>query len=116
MLTGRKGLVLGVANKRSIAIACARSCAERGALVGLTYQGERFEEGARQLAGTLPGPSATAPLFACDVTKDEDLANLVEHFWNKTAKTFLLDPADPLLAACLVTHSGAIVHPHLKPS
>ena len=43
-----------------------------------------------------------------------NLCNLVEHFWNKTAKTFTLDPADPLLAACLVTHGGAICHPSLQ--
>ena len=38
-----------------------------------------------------------------------NLANLVEHFWNKAAKTFTLDPADPLLAACLVTHGGVVM-------
>ncbi len=78
MLTGRKGLVLGVANKRSIAMGCARSCAERGAKVALTCQSERFEEGARALAATLPGESANAPVFRCDVTRDEDVAALAD--------------------------------------
>ena len=79
MLTGRKGLVLGVANKRSIAIACARSCAERGALVALTYQGERFEDGARQLAAGLPGASGSQAVLRCDVSNDQDLQALADH-------------------------------------
>lgn len=74
MLNGRKGLVLGVANKRSLALACARACAERGAQIALTCQGPRFEEGTRELAATLPGPRA--PVFLCDVTKDEELDSL----------------------------------------
>lgn len=78
MLVGRKGLVLGVANKRSLALACARSCAERGASVALTCMGARFEEGARELAATLPGESARAPVFLCDVTRDDDLESLSE--------------------------------------
>lgn len=78
MLTGLKGLVLGVANKRSLALACARACAERGARVALTCQSPRFEDGARALAASLPGESASAPVFLCDVTRDEDLAALAE--------------------------------------
>lgn len=78
MLNGKKGLVLGVANKRSLALACARACAERGARVALTCQSERFAEGARELAASLPGESARAPVFLCDVTRDDDLAALAE--------------------------------------
>ncbi len=78
MLIGRKGVVLGVANKRSIALACARSCAQQGAEVLLTCQGERVEDGVRLLAAGLPGPSADLPVVRCDVTKDEDLAALAD--------------------------------------
>lgn len=78
MLEGRKGIVLGVANKRSLAWACAKSCAERGAQVALTYQNERFQETVQNLAATLPGPSATIPLIRCDVTRDEDLAGMAD--------------------------------------
>src|SRR5688572_8839271 len=77
MLDGKKGLVLGVANKRSLAWACARSCAERGARIGLTYQGERFADTARQLAGSLPSKDGAEPLtLQCDVTKDAEIASL----------------------------------------
>ena len=78
MLKGRKGIVLGVANKRSLAWACARSCAALGAEVALTYQNERFQETVRELASTLEGPSATIPNIRCDVTRDEDLTGLSE--------------------------------------
>jgi NAD(P) transhydrogenase subunit alpha len=43
-----------------------------------------------------------------------NLGNLVDHFWDKQAKTFGLDPANPLLAACLVTHGGAICHETIR--
>jgi enoyl-[acyl-carrier protein] reductase I len=78
MLNGKKGLVLGVANKRSLALACARACAERGARVALTCQSERFAEGTRELAAGLPGESAGAPVLLCDVTRDADLAALAD--------------------------------------
>lgn len=86
MLVGRKGLVLGVANKRSLALACARSCSERGARVALTCQGPRFEEGVRELARSLPGESSHAPVFTCDVTRDDDveaLGEMVRTQWGK---------------------------------
>lgn len=72
MLEGKKGLILGVANKRSLAWAIARSCAQRGAQVGLTYQGPRFESGVRELAATLPC-GADTPLFTCEITQQADI-------------------------------------------
>jgi len=76
MLEGKNGLVLGVANKRSLAWAIARSCASRGAKLCLTYQGPRFEEGARELAATLPS-SADAFVSPCEITQESDVAALV---------------------------------------
>lgn len=72
MLQGKKGLILGVANKRSLAWAIARSCAQRGAQVGLTCQGPRFEAGMRELAATLPS-GADTPLFTCEITQQADI-------------------------------------------
>jgi NAD(P) transhydrogenase subunit alpha len=43
-----------------------------------------------------------------------NIANLVEHFWDKTAKSFKLDPANDILKECLVTHSGVICHERLR--
>jgi enoyl-[acyl-carrier protein] reductase I len=69
-LTGKTGLIVGVANKRSIAWAIAEAVAARGARVALTYQGERLEENVRELAATLADP-VVMPL---DVTSDEQIA------------------------------------------
>src|SRR5262245_117104 len=66
MLDGKRGLILGVANKRSLAWAIARACAARGARLAVTFQGPRFETGVRELAATLPASADTA-VFPCDV-------------------------------------------------
>jgi len=66
---GKRGLVLGVANRRSIAWAIARQLADGGASLAFTYQGERIEKGVRELADSVDSPLVTA----CDVRSDEDL-------------------------------------------
>nr|MBP8273734.1 SDR family oxidoreductase [Acidobacteriota bacterium] len=53
VLTGKVGLIVGVANKRSIALAIAQAADAEGAKLVLTYQGERLEENVRELAATL---------------------------------------------------------------
>ena len=50
---GKRGLILGVANKRSIAWAIAQQLAEGGASLAFTYQGERIEKSVRELADTV---------------------------------------------------------------
>jgi enoyl-[acyl-carrier protein] reductase I len=65
MLEGKVGFVLGVANKRSIAWACAQACAAEGAKMAFTYQGDRLKENVEELAGTL-NDSLVVP---CDVTE-----------------------------------------------
>ena len=67
--SGKRGLVLGVANRRSIAWAIARRLAEGGASLAFTYQGERIEKSVRELAETVASPLVTA----CDVRADDDL-------------------------------------------
>jgi enoyl-[acyl-carrier protein] reductase I len=47
---GKRGLVLGCANRRSIAWAIARELAAGGASLAFTYQGERIEKSVRELA------------------------------------------------------------------
>ena len=69
ILEGKKGLILGVANKRSIAWGIAKAAAREGARLALTYQGERLEENVRELAAELKEPA----ILPCDVTRDEDL-------------------------------------------
>jgi enoyl-[acyl-carrier protein] reductase I len=67
--SGKFGLVVGVANKRSIAWAIAQATARRGARLALTYQG-RFEEHVHDLSqGLDPAPL----VLPCDVTSDADI-------------------------------------------
>ncbi len=71
---GKRGLVLGVANKRSIAWAIARRLADEGAQLAFTYQGERIEKSVRELADSVSSPLATE----CDVRSDEDVVRVVQ--------------------------------------
>ena len=72
-LTGRHGLVVGIANKRSIAWAIASAAAAAGARLAVTYQGERLEENVRELAGGLTDPL----ILPCDVTNDGQIADVM---------------------------------------
>lgn len=67
--TGKNGLIVGVANKRSIAWAIAQATAARGARLALTYQ-DRFEEHVTELAQSL-GPTTLA--LPCDITSETDI-------------------------------------------
>ena len=59
MFEGKRALVLGVANKRSIAWAIARRLADGGAQLAFTYQGERIEQNVRDLAESVSSPLVT---------------------------------------------------------
>jgi enoyl-[acyl-carrier protein] reductase I len=71
---GKRGLVLGVANKRSIAWAIARRLAEEGAQLAFTFQGERIEKSVRELAESVSSPLVTE----CDVRSDDDVVRIVQ--------------------------------------
>jgi enoyl-[acyl-carrier protein] reductase I len=71
---GKRGLVLGVANKRSIAWGIARRLAAGGAQLAFTFQGERIEKSVRELAESVDSPLVTE----CDVRSDEDVARVFE--------------------------------------
>src|SRR6187455_2899122 len=73
-LAGKTGLIVGVANKRSISWAIARAAGKAGARVALTFQGERLEENVRDLAEGLTDP-LVLPL---DVTDDGQIARVFE--------------------------------------
>ena len=72
LLEGKTALVLGVANRWSLAYAIAQAFRREGARLLLTYQGERLQKTVEEL-GTALGAER---VFECDVTKDEDLAKL----------------------------------------
>ncbi|HEY2612236.1 MAG: enoyl-ACP reductase FabI [Reyranella sp.] len=64
LMAGKKGLVMGVANERSIAWGIAKACHEQGAKVAFTFQGEALEKRVRPLANSI-GAEIIEP---CDVT------------------------------------------------
>src|SRR5258708_17547046 len=74
LLEGKTCLVLGIANKWSLAYAIAQAFSREGARLALTYLGEHQKEAIETLAEGL----AVDRILPCDVTKDEDLAGLSE--------------------------------------
>jgi enoyl-[acyl-carrier protein] reductase I len=73
-LSGRFGLVVGIANKRSIAWSIAQAAANAGARLALTYQDVRLEANVSELAAGLRDPL----VLPCDVASDTDLDTLYE--------------------------------------
>jgi enoyl-[acyl-carrier protein] reductase I len=59
MFQGKRALILGVANKRSIAWAIAKRLADGGATCAFTFQGDRIEKNVRELAETVSSPLVT---------------------------------------------------------
>jgi enoyl-[acyl-carrier protein] reductase I len=74
LLEGKTALILGVANKWSLAFAIAQAFRREGANIILTYQGERLKQTVEELGAEL----GASKIFECDVTKPEDLARLAE--------------------------------------
>jgi enoyl-[acyl-carrier protein] reductase I len=79
LLDGKHGLILGIANKRSIAWGIAQAVNREGARLAVTYQGERLEENVRELADNLKNPL----ILPCDVSKDADIDSLLASVKNE---------------------------------
>jgi enoyl-[acyl-carrier protein] reductase I len=79
LLEGKRGLIVGVANRRSLAWGIARAVSREGARLAVTYQGERLERNVRELAKELDDPL----IVPCDVTRDEDIDALAESLGNR---------------------------------
>jgi len=72
-LSGKHALIVGVANKRSIAWAIAQALAKSGARIALTYPNARLEENVRDLAESLENPL----VLPCDVASDQQIVDAV---------------------------------------
>src|SRR5262249_1254109 len=70
MLQDKKGIIFGVANKRSIAWATAQALHEAGARLAFAYQGERLKENVERLTRE---EMPDSPLYSCDVTKPDEV-------------------------------------------
>lgn len=74
LLEGKLALILGIANKWSLAYAIAQAFSREGAALVLTYLGERQKESIADLSKDWN----VAAILPCDVTKDDDLTALTE--------------------------------------
>src|SRR6266567_442407 len=86
-LAGKTGIVFGVANKRSIAWAIAQAWHKAGAKLAFTYQGDRVKDNVEELAGTFGKDTLILP---CDVTKDEEIAQVFDVVGKKFGRLDLL--------------------------
>lgn len=75
LLQDKSGIIFGVANKRSIAYACAQSASAQGARLILTYQGERLGKTVEALAEALPNEAIAIP---CDVADEASVDEAFE--------------------------------------
>jgi enoyl-[acyl-carrier protein] reductase I len=79
LLEGKSALILGVANRWSLAYAIAQAFQREGARLLLTYQGERLQKSVEDLGASL----GAARVFECDVTRDDDLIKLTQTLANE---------------------------------
>jgi enoyl-[acyl-carrier protein] reductase I len=82
LLTGKKALIFGVANERSIAFGVAKAFKEHGASVAFNYPGDAIQKRVEPLSAELGGDF----IFPCDVTKDEEIqaaAETVREKWGQ---------------------------------
>ena len=82
LLEGKKGLIIGVANKHSIAWAIAQAAAREGAQMLFSYQNERLRENVEELVQTLPGASACV----CDVGDDSQIEAMMKQAAEKLGR------------------------------
>ena len=75
IMKGKKGVILGIANKKSIAYGIAKACQEQGAEMAITFLNERFE---RKLAPIAEDLECGARFYPCDVSKPEEIKALKE--------------------------------------
>lgn len=75
IMKGKKGIILGIANKKSIAYGIAKACQEQGAEMAITFLNERFEKKLEPIAEDL---ECNGRLYPCDVSKPEEIVALRE--------------------------------------
>lgn len=82
LLSGKKGIVTGIANNMSIAYEIAKICINQGAQIALTYPNEVMQKRVLPIAEELGAEGA----FECDVTSDESIKSLCENVEKKFGK------------------------------
>ncbi|MGA2642059.1 MAG: SDR family oxidoreductase, partial [Spirochaetia bacterium] len=79
LMTGKRGIILGVANDKSIAWGIARKLHEEGATLAFTYLNEVFEKRVRPLAESLGADL----ILRCDVSKDAEVEGAFQEIEQK---------------------------------
>jgi enoyl-[acyl-carrier protein] reductase I len=82
LMAGKKGLIMGVANERSLAWGIAKACADQGAELAFTYQGDALEKRVRPLAEGV----GSSLILSCDVTDEASMDSVfaaIEKQWGK---------------------------------
>jgi enoyl-[acyl-carrier protein] reductase I len=82
IMAGKRGLVVGVANNRSIAWGIAKACADQGAEIALTYQGDAFKKRVEPLAAEL-GALLAGHCDVTDVASLDAVFDFVGKSWGK---------------------------------
>ncbi len=84
IMKGKRGIVMGVANERSIAWGIANVLAKQGAEIAFTYQNEGFKKRLTPLMQSIKSNIC----YECDVSNDENAENSIESLFNKISKTW----------------------------
>ena len=82
LMTGKRGLILGLANEKSIAWGIARTLHAEGAEIGITYVGEAMKKRVEPLGAEIQAPI----IMECDVSNPESISKLIkqtENLWDK---------------------------------
>jgi len=82
LMAGKRGLVMGVANNRSIAWGIARACARHGAALAFTYQGDALKKRVEPLAGEV-GSQLVLPCDVTDATSIDNVFDKLAAEWGK---------------------------------
>lgn len=85
LMSGKKCLVMGIANKRSIAWGITRALHREGAELAFTYQNDRLKENVVELVQSLEGHE-NMPLIPCDVSSDESIEQCFAALGQKWSK------------------------------
>ena len=84
IMSGKKGLIMGVANERSIAWGIAKTLAENGAELTFSYQNESFKKRLTPLMSSIKSNK----YFECDVSKDSSELSSIENMFEKISKVW----------------------------
>lgn len=106
-LSGKTAVILGVANKRSIAWAIAQAWYDAGATLIFNYQGERLKENVQELVDSFGQDVLLAP---CDVSSDDEIKSFFDFVRTKT------DRVDMLLHSVAFAPRESLAEPFLQTS